>query len=147
RSRHQDVWRPLQHGTPLWHERVAGTNRGSNLGHQQATLSRHLQDFAERALQVLLDVVAQSLKRGNVENLGSIQKIPRERLTHKSIDTGQKGSQSFSGAGWSGDQGRLAGKNWRPSLLLRLSGRLKRPHEPLLNQRMRPSKGGRDGDH
>ena len=41
-SRDQDVRRMLQHRPALVHERVAGADRGANLGHEQATLARHL---------------------------------------------------------------------------------------------------------
>ena len=58
RRRDQNVRRTLQHSPALVHKRVAGADRGANLGHQQPTLARHLQDFPQRNFEVLLDVVA-----------------------------------------------------------------------------------------
>ena len=62
--------RPLQHRSPLRHQRVAGADGRANLRHQQSTLAGHLQDFPEWALKIFLDVVAEGLERRNVDDLG-----------------------------------------------------------------------------
>ena len=43
----QDMRRPLQHQAAVFRQRVAGAHRGANLGHQEAALAGHLEDFAE----------------------------------------------------------------------------------------------------
>ena len=58
----QNVWRTLQHRPAFRRERVAGPDGGADLRHQQPTFACHLQDFAERNFQVLLNVVAQGLQ-------------------------------------------------------------------------------------
>ena len=59
RRGHQDVRRTLQHRAPLLHQRVAGAHGRADLRHQQAACAGNLEDFAERLLQVFLNVVAQ----------------------------------------------------------------------------------------
>src|SRR5204862_418294 len=62
----REIERPLEHGTLLVHERVAGTNRSANLRHKQPALAGHLQDFPERPLKVLVNIVSESFERRNV---------------------------------------------------------------------------------
>ena len=59
---HKNVRRPRQHRPAVGHERVAGTNRGADRRHQQPALARQLDDFTQRDLQILSDVVAQGLE-------------------------------------------------------------------------------------
>src|SRR5437667_4265297 len=66
RRGHENMRRPLEHRTPLVHERVAGTNRSANLRHEQPALAGHLQDFPERPLKVLVNIVSESFERRNV---------------------------------------------------------------------------------
>ena len=123
RRGHQNVRRPLQHGAPLVHQRVAGAHRSANLRHQQAALARHLQDFAQRDFEIFLDVVAQRLQRRDIQNFGAVVEITRQRLAHQSIDAGQKRGQSFAGTCRRRDERGASGKNVRPTLLLRFGGR------------------------
>ena len=57
----QDVRRRLQHPLPVGSRRVAGTHEGPNLRHQKAAFPGELGDLRQRALEVLLDVVAECL--------------------------------------------------------------------------------------
>ena len=66
RRGYENMRRPLEHRTPLVHERVAGTNRSANLRHKQPALAGHLQDFPERPLKVLVNIVSESFERRNV---------------------------------------------------------------------------------
>jgi hypothetical protein len=86
--RHQNVRRPLQHQPTVLGERVASTNGGANFGHQQPTLRRHLQDLAQRNLQIFLNVVAKRLQRRDVENFRAIGELPRQRLAHQEVNAG-----------------------------------------------------------
>ena len=88
--------------------------------HQQAALAGHLQNFAQRDFEILLNVVAKGFERRNVEDFGAVSEIAGERLAHEAIDAGEKRSQGFARTGGSGDQGGVPGENVRPALLLRL---------------------------
>src|SRR6266849_6515575 len=63
RRSNQDVRRPLQHGQPVFRQRVASTDCRTNLRHQQAARARHLENVSQRNFQVFLDVVAQRFQR------------------------------------------------------------------------------------
>src|ERR1700733_12588482 len=54
---YQNMGWTLQHGPALVHEGIAGADRGPNLRHQKSALARQLQNFTERDLEILLDVV------------------------------------------------------------------------------------------
>ena len=69
---HQDVRRTLQHLAPLFHQRVASAHGGANLRHQQAAFARQRRDFAQRAIEVFLDVVTQRLQRRDVKDFGAV---------------------------------------------------------------------------
>src|SRR5271157_2971041 len=68
RRGHENVRRPLQHGPPLVHERIASADRSANLRHEEAALARHLQNLSKWYFEILLDIVAQRLQRRDVEN-------------------------------------------------------------------------------
>ena len=91
--------------------------------HQQAAFAGQRQDLAERAFEVLLDVVAQRLQRRDVENFGAVVQVAGQRFAHQAIDADEKCGERFARAGGSGDQRGAAGENLRPALLLRLGGR------------------------
>ncbi len=138
RRGHQDVRRPLDHLAPLLHQSVAGADGGADLRHQQAALARQRQDFAQRAVEILLDVVAQRLQRRDVEHFGRVAQRAVERLAHQPVNADEERRQRLAGTGRRGDQRSAAGQNFRPALLLRLGGRAKARQEPLGDQRMRP---------
>ena len=76
----QDVRRTLEHLAPLFHQRVAGAHGGANLGHQEAALGGQRQNLAERAVEVLLDIVAERLQRRDVQDFGAVVQIDRPAL-------------------------------------------------------------------
>ena len=96
RSGDQNVRRTLQHRAALVHQRVAGADGGTNLGHQQTAFARHLKNLAQRPFKIFLNVVAQRLQRGDVENLGAVVQISCQGLADQPVNTGQKRSQSFA---------------------------------------------------
>ena len=131
----------------LVHQRVAGAHGGADLRHQQAALARHLQNFAERNFEVLLDVVAERLERRDVEYFGAVLQISGERLADQTIDAGEKRRQRLAGSGGRGDQRGASRQDVRPALLLRFGRRAEALREPFLDERMRPGEraGNREG--
>jgi hypothetical protein len=63
---HQDVRRAREHRPPVFHQRVARSNGGSNFGHEHAACARQLKNFPERLLQIFLNVVPERLQRRHV---------------------------------------------------------------------------------
>jgi len=61
-------------------EGVAGAYRGANFGHEHAALFRELQDFAERGLEVFLNVVAKGFEWRDVEYFGAVGQISGQGL-------------------------------------------------------------------
>src|SRR5579863_2766948 len=120
------------------HERVASADCSPNLRHQEAAFTSHLQNFAERDFEVLLNVVAQSLQRRNVEHFRAILKIASQRLPHQSVNAGEERGEGLARASRRGNQGCVTCQNVRPSLLLRLSRRTKSPDKPIPYEWMCP---------
>ena len=141
---HQNVRRPLQHALALLHERVTGADRGANLRHQQAFFAGQRRDFAQRAFQVFLDVVAQRLQRRDVQDFSPVGEIAAERFAHQAVNADQERRQRLAGAGGRGDERGPAGQNMGPALLLRLGGRAEFVDEPFLDQGVGPGEGFRD---
>src|ERR1700746_811770 len=89
-GRDKNMRRPRKHLAALVHERVAGADGGTNLGHQEAALSCKLQNFAERNLEVFLNVVAESFKRRNVKNFEPVSQLTCERFGDEAVNTSEK---------------------------------------------------------
>ena len=136
--------RALQHQAPVFHQRVASAHGGADFGHEQAPISSHLQNFSERNLEILLDVVAERFEGRDVKNLGAVTQIAGERFADETVDAGKKCSQGFARSGGGRDQRGAAGEDVGPALLLRLGRRGEARREPLLHQRMSPGKGWRN---
>ena len=132
-GRDQDMRRQSQHALAVSGRRVAGTDEGANLRHQQTALACQLRDFRQGTLQVLLDVIAEGLERGDVDDFNLVLQGAADRFADESINASKEGGERFAGTGRSGDQGRAPGNNVRPSLLLRLSGSAELLDEPLLD--------------
>jgi hypothetical protein len=141
-SRNQNMRRPLQHGAALVHQGVAGANRGANLRHQQAAVTRHLKNLPQRSFKIFLDVVAQRLERGDVKDFGAVAQIASQGFADQPVNAGQKRSQCLPGPGGRGDKRRSTRQNVGPSLLLGLGGRPESLDKPFLHQRMCPGEGG-----
>src|SRR4029077_2705669 len=59
----EDVRRTLEHFAALVHQRLPGADGGGNLGHQKTPFGGELQNFAERDLEIFLNVVAEGFQR------------------------------------------------------------------------------------
>ena len=86
-----------------------------------------LQDFAERLLQIFLNVVSQSLERRNVQDLRRIRKFAGDGLSDQPVNAGEKRGQCFSGTRGRGNQSSFSGEDVRPALFLRLGCDFKAP--------------------
>ena len=135
---HQDVRRRPQHLDTLFGKRVARAYRGSDLRQQNPALPRELHDFAERHLQVFLNVVAQRLQRRDIDDFGAVTEFTIQCLANQKINAGEKSCQRLARAGWRRDQSRAPREDVRPPRHLRLGGCAELANEPLLHQRVRP---------
>ena len=134
----QNVRRAPQHGAALVHQRVAGAHGHADFRHQQAALAGLLQDFAERDLEIFLNVVAQRLERRDVEDFGCVCELAGQRLAHQAVNAGQERRQRFSRAGGRGNERGAARQDVRPARFLRLGGRGEALEEPLAHDGVRP---------
>ena len=141
----QDVRRALDDhpARRLW--RVAGAHDGADARHRRAPcvsaafgpLPRELGHFAQRLLEVALNVVGERLERGDVEDarlVGQLALLLAE--AHELVDPGQKRRQRLAGAGRRGEQHIAPRANRRPAGKLGVGGRLKARAEPLRHERV-----------
>ncbi len=126
--RHQDVRRAARHGGALRGARVAGTHQHADLG--QEWLLRA--DLAERAREVLLDVVRERPERRDVEHLGPVRQFGA--LAQQRIDRGEERGERLARARGRGDQRVAALTNERPTLALRPGGLPEAAREPGLDR-------------
>ena len=89
-------------------------------------------------VQILLDVVAQSFQRRDVQDFGLIEQVAGEGFAHQHVNAGEERRQSLAGTGGSADQRSFFGENVRPTQFLRFRGRAEFGDEPLANERVRP---------
>src|ERR1051325_5901107 len=148
RRGHQDVRWALQHLLALVAERVTGAHGGANLRHQRSFFASQRGNLTQGAFQILLDIIAQSLQRGDVEYLGAVDKVAAQGFAHQTIDTDQESSQRLAGTRGGGDERSAPCEDMRPALLLLLCRRSEFSGEPLLSRRSRPGQGfGNGGEH
>ena len=119
----QDMRRGLEHRRSLGGRRVARADRRRDPGHAEPHLLRQPADLAPRLGQVPVDVGAQRLERGDVEDPGLLRQGPGETLPEQPVQLDQEGRESLAGARGSGDQSVPAGADRLPALPLR-RGRL-----------------------
>jgi hypothetical protein len=112
----QDVRGVLEHGGPLGRRGIPGPHRRSYPGGIEPHLFRHLADLAPRLGQVLVDVAAQGLERGDVNDPGLLGQLVLDSFPQEMIQRGEKGGQGFPGSGRGGDQGVAAVPNGFPAL-------------------------------
>ena len=62
----ENMRRPHQHFAAFVHQGVASAHADADFGHQQATFGGFTKNFAQRELEIFLDVVAQRLQRRDV---------------------------------------------------------------------------------
>ncbi len=96
---HQNMRRPHQHLAALVHQRIASANANADFGHQQPALGGSLKNFAERDLEILLDIVAQGLKRRDVKHFGGVLQFSSKSFTNQPVDASEKGGQGLARAG------------------------------------------------
>src|SRR5260370_19653035 len=142
--RNQNMRWTLQHEAAVFHQSVARAHGRTNLRHQQPAITCHLQNFSKRDFEIFLNVIAERLERGHVENFGAVARSSGERLASQAGNAGEEGGERFARSSRSRDQRGVSGENVRPALLLRLRRRREARREPLLNQRMSPSQRWRD---
>ncbi len=100
----QNVRRALLHREAVVDERVAGAHGGANFGHQEAALVGQLENFSQRDVQILLNVVAQRFQRRNVQDFGLIEQVAGERFAHQHVNAGEKCGERLAGTGGRADQ-------------------------------------------
>ena len=96
---HQNMRRSHQHLAALMHQRIASANANADFGHQQPALGGFLKNFAERNLEIFLDIVAQGLQRRDVKHFGGVLQFSSQRFAHKTVDTGKKGGEGLPRSG------------------------------------------------
>ena len=139
--RHEDVRRPLEHGAPRGHERVAGADGRPDLRQRVSALQREREDFRERPVEILLHVVPERLERRDVHDLRRVLQRAGGGLPDQHVDAREERGQRLAGAGRRGNQRVAAGENLRPAPFLRLGRRAEFREEPVPHERMRPGEG------
>ena len=97
---------------------------------KRGELSTHA---GKRRRKILLNVVTERLKRGNVQDFGLIGKLSGAGLAHQRVDRGEKGRQSFARSRGRGNENVAAGLDLRPAQTLWLGGRGEAGVEPALD--------------
>ena len=128
---------------------VAGADRGADARHRAAAqravlrpLPGQLGDLAQRLFEVALDVVAQRLERGDVDDPRLGRQLARLLAEpHQIVDRGEKRGQGLAGAGRRGEQGVAARADRRPARKLGVGGAVEARVEPV------PHEGVEVGQH
>jgi len=84
--------------------RVAGAHPGPDVDVGQSLPAQVVADAGERLRKVLLDVVAERLERGDVDDLGLVPELARNALAHQVVDHRQEGGERLARAGRRRDQ-------------------------------------------
>src|SRR5580704_8874950 len=108
-----------QYGAAFVGERIARAHSCANFGHEDAAFSSELQNFAERNLQVFLNVVAKGLERRDIKHFSSVKQFPAERFPDQAIYANEKCGQRLTRTCWSGNECSFLSENTRPTHLLR----------------------------
>ena len=93
---------------------------------RQPHLLRQPADLAPGLGQVAVDVGAQRLERGDVEDPGLLRQRAGQALAQQQIELDEERREGLAGAGGGGDQGVAAGADRVPALPLG-AGRLAQP--------------------
>ena len=118
----EDVGRAAHHGLAGGGGRVAGADGAGDGREVVAHLLREGADLVEGLLEVALDVVAEGLKGGDVDDARTVLKVARLGLADELVDADEEGSERLAGAGGGGDEGRLTGVDAGPALGLGVGG-------------------------
>ena len=122
----EDVGRGPEHGRALGGGRVAGADGGGDPRGAEPHLFRQAADLAPGLRQVPVDVGAQRLERGDVEDPGLLRQRPGQALAQQQVQLYKESGEGLAGAGGGRDQGVPAGADRVPALPLG-AGRLAQP--------------------
>ena len=111
--------------------RVAGAQGGADGRQRDAPFGREGGDFGQRDFEVLVDVVAERLERGDVDDLRLVGQRAEPGPPHQGVDGGQERGQRFTGAGGSGDEDVAPFANERPTLHLGFGQAVKTRSKPF----------------
>ena len=128
---HQDVRWPLAQGRTLGLRGIAGAHRGADVDIGQCLRGQFLADAGQRRVEVQMDVVRQRLQWRHVQHQGGVRQSVRQPFTDQRVDRGKERGERLAGTGRRGDEGVVARRDRRPSLLLGLGGRGKAAREPV----------------
>ncbi len=130
---HQHVRRLGEHLLALPLGGVAGTDGGADGGERLAAGVGEVAEFVERAFEVLADVVAEGLERGDVEGVDTVVELGR---ADERVEGDQEGRERLAGAGGGGDEHVAAGADLGPAADLRFCRLAEPGGEPLGDERM-----------
>ncbi len=142
----KDVGRKFEHAGAVARGSVSGADHGADGRHEVATGGGKELDFGERLVEVLLDIVAEGLEGGDVEDVSALGEASGEGEADERVEAGEEGGEGFAASGGSGDECVTAGEDVGPSGELRLGGSAEAGGEPLTDDGMRPGEriwGGR----
>ena len=126
----EHVGRVTHDVAPVGLRRVARAGGDAKGPHLLAPALRLDGDPRERSPQVALDVVGERLQRRDVEHAATPRLVRGQLGRHESVDRPQERGQCLAGSGRGEDQGVLAERDSRPSLVLRCRRRVERGLEP-----------------
>ena len=130
--------RSPEHRGPLGGRRVAGAHRARDPGRAQPGRLRARDDRASRLGEVFLDVGAQRLERGDVDDAHFVGERRVERLARQVVESGEEGRERLAGSRRRGDERVAPVADGRPAARLGLGWRAERLGEPVANNRMKP---------
>ncbi len=133
RRRHQNVRRDLQHRRPIRGRRVAGPDRRRDPRRIEAGALRDVADPLPWFREILVDVRAQRLQRGNVEDPDFVWKRSAQAFCEEIIDRRQKGRERLAGSRRRGDERVTPFAYGRPAATLRSRRLAQRLRKPLLD--------------
>src|SRR5439155_25613308 len=94
--------------------RVAGANRHADLGERRALVGCELADRGERLGEVLVDVVAESLERRDVDDGRLLLQRAVCGCGHELVDLPEEGSERLAGPGGGRYEGVAAPRDRLP---------------------------------
>jgi hypothetical protein len=137
RGGHEDVGRRTQHALALGGRGVARAHGDTDIGSRRAALEQQIGKALQWHFQIAVNIVAQRLERGNVENTGGPRQRPFLRLLQQIVDGGVERGQRLAAAGRGRDQGVATRLDGRPGLCLRLRRRPEALQEPVAGNSMK----------
>ena len=128
---------PAHHGLAGRGGRVARAHGAGDGGEVVAHLPREGADLRERLLEVALDIVAEGLEGGDVDDARRAVEIAGLGLANELVDANEEGGEGLAGAGRGGDERGLTGVDAGPALRLGVGGVVEALFEPGAHDRMK----------